>query len=78
MGEKRLIEHHSSPVRRAAAEVNAYSESIDVLINNAAIMASPYHTTMVGFEAQLGTDHIGTIRSHRHDLPKIPSSKTGS
>jgi NAD(P)-dependent dehydrogenase (short-subunit alcohol dehydrogenase family) len=65
-------------VRHAAAEVNAYSEDIDVLINNAAIMASPYHTTKDGFEAQFGTNHIGPFLFTNLILPKILASKTGA
>ncbi|KAG2175313.1 hypothetical protein INT44_007801 [Umbelopsis vinacea] len=65
-------------VRHAAAEVNAYSEPIDVLINNAAIMASPYYTTKDGFEAQLGTNHIGPFLFTNLILPKVLASKTGA
>ncbi|KAI8576450.1 hypothetical protein K450DRAFT_256819, partial [Umbelopsis ramanniana AG] len=65
-------------VRHAAAEVNAYSEPIDVLINNAAIMASPYHTTKDGFEAQIGTNHIGPFLFTNLILPKVLASKTGA
>jgi NAD(P)-dependent dehydrogenase (short-subunit alcohol dehydrogenase family) len=65
-------------VRHAAAEVNAYPEPVDVLINNAAIMASPYHTTKDGFEAQFGTNHIGPFLFTNLILPKILASKTGS
>ncbi|KAG2175315.1 hypothetical protein INT44_007803 [Umbelopsis vinacea] len=65
-------------VRHAAAEVNAYSEAIDVLINNAAIMASPYHTTKDGFEAQFGTNHIGPFLFTNLILPKVLASKTGA
>jgi NAD(P)-dependent dehydrogenase (short-subunit alcohol dehydrogenase family) len=48
-------------VRVAAAEVNAYAESVDVLINNAGVMACPYGTTVDGFETQFGTNHLGTF-----------------
>jgi len=65
-------------VKHAAAEVNAYSEPIDVLINNAAIMASPYHTTKDGFEAQFGTNHIGPFLFTNLILPKVLASKTGA
>ncbi|KAI8576445.1 hypothetical protein K450DRAFT_256779 [Umbelopsis ramanniana AG] len=65
-------------VRHAAAEVNAYSEPIDVLINNAAIMASPYYTTKDGFEAQFGTNHIGPFLFTNLILPKVLASKTGA
>ncbi|OAG02690.1 NAD(P)-binding protein [Paraphaeosphaeria sporulosa] len=47
-------------VRRAAAEVNAYGEDyIDVLVNNAGVMAGPYRTTSDGLEMHFGTNHIG-------------------
>lgn len=46
-------------VRKAAAEVNSYGETIDVLINNAAIMAGPYEMTEDGFESQFATNHLG-------------------
>ena len=47
-------------VRKAAAEVNGWSdvEVIDVLMNNAAIMAAPYSKTVDGLESQFGTNHI--------------------
>ncbi|KAI8576444.1 hypothetical protein K450DRAFT_214172 [Umbelopsis ramanniana AG] len=65
-------------VRHAAAKVNTYPEAIDVLINNAAIMASPYYTTKDGFEAQFGTNHIGPFLFTNLILPKILASKTGA
>ena len=42
-------------VRAAAEKV----EALDVLINNAVIMAVPYGTTADGFERQFGTNHLG-------------------
>ncbi|KAH8551428.1 short-chain dehydrogenase [Umbelopsis sp. PMI_123] len=65
-------------VKKAAADVNAYPEAIDVLINNAAIMASPYHTTKDGFEAQFGTNHIGPFLFTNLIMPKLLASKTGA
>ncbi|KAI9020621.1 putative short-chain dehydrogenase [Hyaloraphidium curvatum] len=38
-------------VRKAAKEVLAYEEPLNVLINNAAIMATPYWTNKDGYEA---------------------------
>ena len=46
-------------VRAAAAEVNQYLEKIDILINNAGIMASPFEKTVDGFESQFGINHLG-------------------
>ena len=45
----------SASVRAAAEKV----ETLDVLINNAGIMAVPYGQTADGFERQFGTNHLG-------------------
>jgi len=47
-----------SSVRSAAAEAAAYG-SLDLLVNNAGIMATPYRRTVDGFESQLATNHFG-------------------
>lgn len=48
-------------VREAAKEVNSYAdpEYIDVLVNNAGMMATPYNLTPEGIESQFGSNHIG-------------------
>ena len=46
-------------VREAAANINESVQSIDILINNAAIMACPFAKTVDGIESQFGTNHIG-------------------
>jgi hypothetical protein len=46
-------------VRKAAAEINLYSENIDVLINCAGIMVAPFAKTPEGIESQFGVNHIG-------------------
>lgn len=48
-----------SAVREAAACINESVRSIDILINNAAIMACPFAKTVDGIESQFGTNHIG-------------------
>jgi NAD(P)-dependent dehydrogenase (short-subunit alcohol dehydrogenase family) len=63
-------------VKKAAAEVNQYPEPIDVLINNAGIMASPYHTTKDGFEGQLGTNHLGPFVFTNLILPRVLASSS--
>jgi NAD(P)-dependent dehydrogenase (short-subunit alcohol dehydrogenase family) len=65
-------------VRHAAAEVNAYPEAIDVLINSAAIFVSAYGTTQDGFETQFGTNHVGPFLFTNLILSKILASKTGT
>jgi NAD(P)-dependent dehydrogenase (short-subunit alcohol dehydrogenase family) len=46
-------------VRRFDETFRARHDRLDVLLNNAGIMYSPYHTTEDGFESQLGTNHLG-------------------
>jgi NAD(P)-dependent dehydrogenase (short-subunit alcohol dehydrogenase family) len=45
--------------KRAASDVLSGYDRIDVLINNAGIMATPRNTTVDGFELQIGTNHLG-------------------
>lgn len=56
-----------SSVRRFAEETPA----VDVLINNAGIMAVPYATTVDGFESQIGTNHLGHFALTNLLLPKL-------
>lgn len=46
-------------VQRFAESVLATDRPIDVLINNAGVMATPHGRTADGFELQLGTNHLG-------------------
>jgi NAD(P)-dependent dehydrogenase (short-subunit alcohol dehydrogenase family) len=46
-------------VREGAAAVAERVEHLDVLLNNAGIMAVPHSRTADGFESQLGTNHLG-------------------
>jgi NAD(P)-dependent dehydrogenase (short-subunit alcohol dehydrogenase family) len=61
-------------VTKAAAEVNKYSENIDVLINNAAVMANPFSKTVDGIESQFATNHIGHFLFTNLILEKILAS----
>jgi NAD(P)-dependent dehydrogenase (short-subunit alcohol dehydrogenase family) len=45
-------------IRNAAAKVNSMFHAIDILINNAGIMASPFSKTIDGIESQFRTNHI--------------------
>ncbi|PWY69488.1 short-chain dehydrogenase [Aspergillus heteromorphus CBS 117.55] len=46
-------------VRNAAKEVLTYNEHIDVLVNNAGVMASPFALSDDGVETQFAINHVG-------------------
>jgi len=46
-------------VRAAAADIAARFPRINLLINNAGVMACPFGRTAQGFEMQFGTNHLG-------------------
>jgi NAD(P)-dependent dehydrogenase (short-subunit alcohol dehydrogenase family) len=46
-------------VRKAAADVDRLVERLDVLMNNAGVMAPPLGHTADGIELQFGTNHVG-------------------
>jgi NAD(P)-dependent dehydrogenase (short-subunit alcohol dehydrogenase family) len=54
-------------IREFAAGV----QTVDVLINNAGIMAVPYAVTKDGFESQIGTNHLGHFALTNLLLPKV-------
>jgi NAD(P)-dependent dehydrogenase (short-subunit alcohol dehydrogenase family) len=46
-------------IRAFAERVLASRPMVDLLVNNAGVMAMPYRRTTDGFEMQLGTNHLG-------------------
>lgn len=46
-------------IRQAAADIASRAERVDILINNAGVMAPPLGRTTDGFEQQMGTNHLG-------------------
>ncbi|GAB7338847.1 hypothetical protein MBLNU457_5536t2 [Dothideomycetes sp. NU457] len=48
-----------SNIEQAAKTFQSKSSRLDVLINNAGVMAMPYSKTAQGYEIQFGTNHMG-------------------
>ncbi len=59
-------------VRDAAAQLVQEHPVIDVLINNAGVMAPPRGQTKDGFETQIGTNHLGHFALTGLLLPALP------
>ncbi|KAF4956838.1 hypothetical protein FGADI_3527 [Fusarium gaditjirri] len=65
-------------VRAAAEEVNGWSDvpKIDVLVNNAGIMATDFKLTEDGFENQFASNHLGHFLFTNLIMDKILASDT--
>ncbi len=51
-------------------------QKLDLLINNAGIMATPYRTTKDGFESQLGTNHLGHFALTAKLMPALSAASS--
>ena len=83
--EKRILASHPSAslevvpldlgdlsvVSAAASKILAGHERVDLLVNNAGVMAMPQRTTVDGFEMQFGVDHLGHWAFTAHLLPAL-------
>lgn len=59
------------PVIDSIASINASIPHIDVLTNNAAVMACPYTLTAGGFKLQLAAAHFGHFVLTNRLIPKL-------
>lgn len=58
-------------VADAATEIAGRAAHVDVLLNNAGVMAVPRSMTAQGFELQFGTNHLGHFALTGHLLPTL-------
>jgi NAD(P)-dependent dehydrogenase (short-subunit alcohol dehydrogenase family) len=58
-------------IARFAADVTAAHRRLDLLLNNAGLMAVPEGTTADGFETQFGTNHLGHFALTLRLLPAL-------
>ena len=58
-------------VRACGTQAQARFEKIDLLINNAGIMATPQGSTSDGFESQFGTNHLGHFALTKQLMPLV-------
>jgi NAD(P)-dependent dehydrogenase (short-subunit alcohol dehydrogenase family) len=58
-------------VREFAERLAGEQDRLDLLINNAGVMAPPRQTTVDGFESQFGTNHLGHFALTGLLLPRL-------
>jgi NAD(P)-dependent dehydrogenase (short-subunit alcohol dehydrogenase family) len=66
-----------SSVAAAARSVSERHERVDLLVNNAGVMAMPQRTTADGFELQFGVNHLGHWALTAHLLPALLRAPAG-
>lgn len=62
-------------VRAAAEAIRDIAPAIDVLMNNAGVMFTPFGRTRDGFETQIGTNHFGHFELTRLLVPQLAAAR---
>ncbi|WP_280402893.1 SDR family NAD(P)-dependent oxidoreductase [Nocardia carnea] len=62
-------------VRAAAARIAELAPAVDVLMNNAGVMFTPFARTADGFELQIGTNHLGHFELTRLLLDRLRAAE---
>jgi len=61
-------------VRAAANAIRDIAPAIDILMNNAGVMFTPFGRTQDGFELQIGTNHFGHFELTRLLIPQLAAA----
>ncbi|MAI91396.1 oxidoreductase [Ponticaulis sp.] len=67
-----------SSVRKFASDVTEGAAPVDILINNAGIMACPLSRTATGWETQFGVNHLGHMVMTLGLLPALRRASSGA
>ncbi|MDX1695036.1 MAG: oxidoreductase [Ketobacteraceae bacterium] len=64
-------------IEQFANDFKTRYDRLDILINNAGVMAPPFTRTADGFELQFGTNHLGHFALTGHLLPLLEAADAG-
>ena len=70
-GDSEVRELDLADLASVRAFADAWDSELDVLVNNAGVMAVPQRRTKDGFELQIGTNHLGHFALTNLLLPRI-------